>query len=427
MLRGMITELQAAAGTDETIARVLDLARQRLGMELAWVSHFTGDEQVVEAVSGALPGVEVAAGFAGSLTGSYCIRVNSGELPPVINDAAANPVTAALDVTHQLGIGAYVSAPLRTSTGQLYGHLCCFSHNTNPDLSQRDADVLGMLADLIADSIDAKARAHQARAEVRDHITAVIDAGGPRMVFQAVYAVPEMQVVGYEALARFPATYTGPEKWFSRAAEVGLGVDLELVAMDRALDVLTVLPDSLRLAVNLSPAAICHPSVIQRVEHRFPQRLIIEITEHQQVTDFQHLRDRMAVLRGLGVRFAADDAGSGYAGMRQLVEMRPDIIKMDYHLTHDIDTDPARLAMATALALFAAATGATLLAEGVETPGELDAVTGLGISRAQGYHLSMPVELDTIELLAPLLNQPEQHTTTRHRVPRASAGVASSE
>jgi EAL domain-containing protein (putative c-di-GMP-specific phosphodiesterase class I) len=88
------------------------------------------------------------------------------------------------------------------------------------------------------------------------------------------------------------------------------------------------------------------------------------------------------------VRVAVDDAGAGFASLRHILELQPDIIKLDIALVRDIDVDPARQALAAGLRHFAALTGTTLVAEGVETMAEANAVRSLGVELAQGYLFS---------------------------------------
>jgi EAL domain-containing protein (putative c-di-GMP-specific phosphodiesterase class I) len=317
-------------------------------------------------------------------------------LPNLINDTSQNPVTSALPSTASAGIGAYVGVPLRTTNGDIYGTLCCISTRPEPGLQQRDVDVLTMIGDLIADSVDAKARAHQEQIETRRRIQDVLDAGGPEMVFQPLFAIPEKEVIGYEALARFPAGSGGPDRWFAEASAVGLGRELELAALDQAMKVLDVIPRDLFVSVNLSPAVFLADELLRRIPGQSAGRVVLELTENEEIADYARLRQRISTLRRMGLRLAVDDTGSGYAGMRQLVEIKPDIIKMDYHITHDMHLDPARLAMATALVDFCDRTHAILLAEGVETKEELQAAVKLGIPLAQGYHLSRPLSLEAL-------------------------------
>ena len=98
----------------------------------------------------------------------------------------------------------------------------------------------------------------------------------------------------------------------------------------------------------------------------------------------------MAPLQAQGLRIAIDDAGAGYASLRHVLNLHPEIVKLDISITRGIDTDRSRRALAAALRGFASETGCSIVAEGIETPAELSTLQALGISRAQGYHLGRP-------------------------------------
>ena len=91
-----------------------------------------------------------------------------------------------------------------------------------------------------------------------------------------------------------------------------------------------------------------------------------------------------------------DDVGAGYSGMRHILDLKPDIIKLDMSLTHDIHQDHARCVLAQALVAFATEIGCQIVAEGVEKPEELETLRGLGVAKAQGYHLSRPLPIMAI-------------------------------
>jgi EAL domain-containing protein (putative c-di-GMP-specific phosphodiesterase class I) len=134
---------------------------------------------------------------------------------------------------------------------------------------------------------------------------------------------------------------------------------------------------------------------------------VLEITEHAVVSDYQELQSALVNLRRAGVRIAIDDAGAGFASMRHIVKLAPDMIKLDMSLTRGIDQDPALRAMASALIAFAQETRSTVIAEGVETAEELEALRHLGVHRVQGFLLGMPMELIEAQRMS-AADQPRQ-------------------
>ncbi len=98
----------------------------------------------------------------------------------------------------------------------------------------------------------------------------------------------------------------------------------------------------------------------------------------------------LAGLRERGLRLAVDDAGSGFASLQHITQLNPEIIKLDIAFVRAVDVDPSRRAVTRALLAFATELGATLVAEGIETAGELDQLLALGTHLGQGYHLGRP-------------------------------------
>jgi EAL domain-containing protein (putative c-di-GMP-specific phosphodiesterase class I) len=232
------------------------------------------------------------------------------------------------------------------------------------------------------------------------------------VVFQPIVDLASATVAGYEALARFPGT-ASPEVWFAAAHEAGLGAELEALALRKALAAVPDLPPNTFLTVNVSPhllgtapvmAALAAPATLRRV--------VVELTEHMPTPDLAVLREQTAALRGRGALIAIDDAGSGYAGLQQLAEVRPQLVKLDRALVAGADTDPVKAALAEMVGTFTSRIDAWLLAEGVETVGELATFARLGVPLAQGWLFGRPAAH-----FAPLT--PEVTQLVRSQVARA--------
>ena len=234
----------------------------------------------------------------------------------------------------------------------------------------------------------------RARAEMRlrhERIRRVLDHGELRMVFQPIVDLCTGLVVGVEALARFDREpHRPPDVWFAEAAHAGLAVELELAAVVAALAHLEALDDNAMLAINASPTTLLSGQLVEHVDGVVGSRLVIELTEHAPIDDYEEINAALDVLRSRGVRIAVDDAGAGYAGLQQILRLRPDVIKLDLTLTRGIDADPVRRALASALRSFADETGAQVVAEGIETVGELEQLRSLGVQWGQGYLLARP-------------------------------------
>jgi EAL domain-containing protein (putative c-di-GMP-specific phosphodiesterase class I) len=123
------------------------------------------------------------------------------------------------------------------------------------------------------------------------------------------------------------------------------------------------------------------------------ESVVIELTEHAPVDDYAAIGASLARLRDRGVRLAIDDAGAGFASLRHILRLAPDMIKLDVTLTGGIEADPVRNALASSLVLFAGKIGATITAEGIESQHDLDALRSLGVGFGQGFYLARPSDL----------------------------------
>ncbi len=217
-------------------------------------------------------------------------------------------------------------------------------------------------------------------------------------VYQRVVDVSTMEIVGHEGLSRFPADGPSPERWFAEATEVGLGTELEWLAAETLLGHLDELPGDTFLAIHMSPATILHAIERELCPPDACSRIVIELTEHVPIEDYSVLQRALAAIRESGVRLAADDLGSGYAGFRHLVTLGPDIIKLDMSLVRGIHRNGGQRALARALVAFAKDVGAQVIAEGVEEQDELDLLRTLGVAWAQGFHLGRPSPLQPAPL-----------------------------
>jgi EAL domain-containing protein (putative c-di-GMP-specific phosphodiesterase class I) len=213
-------------------------------------------------------------------------------------------------------------------------------------------------------------------------------------VYHPIMDLETREEIGVEALARFGSIpVKPPDEWFAEATALELGIQLELRTMKEALEALPRIPDGAFLSVNCSHRVAESPQLPERLED-VEKRTVLEITEHEAIDDYGALADALAPLRDRGLRVAVDDVGAGYASLRHALQLAPDMVKMDISLTRDIDRDAGRRALATALISFAAETDTTIIAEGIETAGELHALRELGVRYGQGFYLARPAPLD---------------------------------
>ena len=212
------------------------------------------------------------------------------------------------------------------------------------------------------------------------------------IVYQPLWNIRMGTVFGFECLARFPADpERSAESWFEEADSVGLLADLEIALIIAALSSANSLPETVSLSINVSAATVLDSRFIEALRPFNVARLIIELTEHAQIDDYEAVAAALRPLREMGARIAVDDAGSGFASLQHLIGVNADLIKLDRSLIQGIDRMPASRAMIAALRHFAADTNSTVLAEGIETQAEFDALAALGVEFGQGYFLGKPM------------------------------------
>ncbi|HXW31543.1 MAG TPA: EAL domain-containing protein [Acidimicrobiales bacterium] len=235
------------------------------------------------------------------------------------------------------------------------------------------------------------------REQREERVRRVLAQRSLEMFLQPIMDLKSGRSVGVEALSRFRVEpVRPPDVWFSEAASVGLGIDLEMLAVGKALEILPRLPSGLYLSINASVDTIMSERFRQVLSGEATDRIVLEITEHTRVSDYATFRQRIQELRSMGLRLAVDDAGAGYASFRHVLNLRPDVIKLDIGLTRGIDSDPARRALGSALLTFGLdAYNASMVAEGIETAAELDTLRDLGCPLGQGFYLGRPGRLRT--------------------------------
>ncbi len=285
---------------------------------------------------------------------------------------SCSPVTLA-DQTAGVLVAAVSEMPAAAGCRRL--------HDWLPALDDFAAIASGLLAPTLQEQAEAT--------KTRSRIMAVIEQRAFHPVFQPIVELGSGRTIGYEALARF-SDGTPPDLSFATASGAGLDVALELVCLQTALGAARTLPPDAWLSLNVSPQLLLEATdELRRLTTGSRRPLIMELTEHVAIADYARVRQAVAEL-GPDVRLAVDDAGSGFASLRHVLELYPSFVKLDISLVRGIDTDLIRQALVAGLVSFTARTGWQLIAEGVETPGELAELRALQIPLGQGYLLARP-------------------------------------
>lgn len=210
-------------------------------------------------------------------------------------------------------------------------------------------------------------------------------------VFQPIVSLVDGRTLGFESLSRFRAEpQRPPDRWIAEAHAVGLGLEIEVECVRRACRLRDTIPGGAYLSVNMSPEAILIPEMEEALGPGSLEGIVIEITEHEAVSDYARLAARLADYRGRGAKVAIDDAGAGHASMRHVTQLSPDYIKIDRSLIHDIHLDYAKRALVRSMVTLEKDLGAAVVAEGIESTDELRTLRELGVPLGQGYLLARP-------------------------------------
>lgn len=269
------------------------------------------------------------------------------------------------------------------------GHTVTFQGSSVPVLDP-DGRLVGFRGSRHPITADAEARNRWD--DARRRIAEVIEHGDVRVALQPIVDINRRVWIGVEALARFPDN-RAPDVWLREAHQVGIGVELELEMVRVALAALPEVPEQVYLSFNASPQLVCDDRFghwLRTAPDLDLSRLVLEITEHTQITDYTDIHAILAPLRERGLRLAVDDTGAGYASFTHVLRLRPDLIKLDRSLLADLSTDPARRVLVTSIVLLALELGACITAEGIENMDQLRLLAALGVDYAQGYLLARP-------------------------------------
>lgn len=219
------------------------------------------------------------------------------------------------------------------------------------------------------------------------------------MAFQPIFDAVGARVWGHEALVRGPAGEPARTVLDQVTDENRYRFDQDCRV--RAIELAARLfpaDDGLRLSINFLPNAVYEPVACLRATLATAARvgfplasLVFELTEDEHVDEPEHLVSIVEEYRRQGFTMAVDDFGAGHAGLTRLVDLRPDLLKLDMHLVRDVDADPARQAVVRGVVQMAAALDVVVLAEGVETEAEYVALLDLGVPLFQGYWFGRPV------------------------------------
>jgi PAS domain S-box-containing protein len=290
------------------------------------------------------------------------------------------------------GFTAIGNVPIRWE-GQLVGILALATKGEEgPESMNARLAVFEELGSYAGALFGAEADVFSKKESLRSNVLKIMKNRSFHPVFQPFVELETGTIVGYEALTRFDDGEP-PDQRFLQAHSIGLGSELEALCAETALTAASDLEPDIWLSLNFSPAALLDGHAAKVVDG-VTRHLVIEVTEHAQIKNYQAIRRALSEIGNC--QLAVDDAGAGYTSLSHILELQPDFVKLDISLVRDIDTNPARQAMIAGMCHFAAQSGTTLIAEGIETDAEANKLRELGVPLGeagmlgQGYLFGRP-------------------------------------
>ncbi|MGY2003659.1 sensor domain-containing phosphodiesterase [Blastococcus sp. SYSU DS1024] len=373
---------------EQQIADLLRTAKKSLHLSVAFLSRLDGTSQHLDVVESSVPFL-FQEGATQVQETSLCQAILDRRLPAVIPDLKQFPEAMKLPAARLPRIRSYVSVPVTLSDGTLYGTFCAAGLTSDKDLTKRDEALMDVLASAASVIIEPQVREEHRRTGIERRLGPLMADGGPVVALQPIVDLATGAQVGAEALSRFPAGWQQtPDVVFADAHSVGLGDALELLALRRAADHLDSVDGY--VAMNVSPGTLLTPSCAALLAELPLDRILLELSEHDPVDDYDALTATLAPLRAGGLRLAIDDVGAGFSSLRHIVVTSPDVIKLDRSIVSGLDTDPVRSVLVRSLVDFARGLRARVVAEGVETAAEAEMLRSLGVDNGQGWHFGRP-------------------------------------
>ena len=390
---------KARSEAEQQVADLLQTAKRSLGLSVAFLTRMDGTTQHLEVVESSVPFL-FKEGATQKQETTFCQAILDKKLPAVIPDVTAFPAAMKLPAAKLPRIRSYVSVPVVLSDGTMYGTFCAAGLTTDKGLTKRDKSLMQVLASAASVVIEPGVRERARRTEIEGRLQPVIEVGGPVVVLQPIIALSTGVRVGAEALSRFPAAWDkAPDVCFAEAHSVGLGDELELLALDRAAEHLSQV--SGYVAMNVSPATLLTPDCAALLRRLPLERILLELSEHDPVQDYAALTAVLAPLRARGLRLAIDDVGAGFSSLRHIVLTSPDVIKLDRSIIDGVSSDQVLRTLVRSLVDFGHGCDVQVVAEGIETAADAEALLALEVDFGQGWHYGRPGPPDA---LRPFIN-----------------------
>jgi diguanylate cyclase (GGDEF)-like protein len=236
-------------------------------------------------------------------------------------------------------------------------------------------------------------------------------------VFQPIVDFRARAIFGYEALIRGPegSTLHLPDRLFAAAHRAGRSLALESASREASLRAFVGQSLGGRLFLNVTPGCLLEPELMNGETQSLlrelglpANRIVLELTENQQITDLPGIHEALLHYRGRGFQIAIDDLGEGFANLRMWSDLRPEYVKIDKHFVHGIADDRIKYHFVRAMQDLAEICNASLVAEGVERLEDFNCICNMGIACGQGYFIERPSVRPSRQLSGAVVNALDQ-------------------
>lgn len=384
------TDAASAAGAREEISHLIEALRAHLDMDVAFVSRQIGTTHRIFTHVAAHGVAPLASGDLNPNENSLCWLVIEGKLPERVTDTSLYEAAACLPITDAANVRSHFSVPMRRRNGEVHGSLCCFSYRPRPDIEERDMQMIRSVAQIVSDQIESRIE-HEERGEgAAKEIARLIVDDALTVIHQPIYDLTDWHLIGHECLMRHKQSPDrSPRELLDQARAAGRTLELELHIARKALATLDPAHPERFIAINVSPETLASPALRTVIPEGLASRLVIELNQQEAAREHGSIKAAIEVLKERAW-VAVSSEGVGFAGLQALVDLGPDIVKIDRDFLAGIAADSSRRALVKALVQFATETGVTLIAQGVETREDLQALRELGVRFAQGDVLGKP-------------------------------------
>ena len=238
-------------------------------------------------------------------------------------------------------------------------------------------------------------------------INEIISERNIRLLAQPIFEVATNRIKAYEVLTRGPAgtDLESPLVLFSVARQTGKLFDLEKIVLEKTFKQISENESSQHVFINVTPVTLGHPLFIEEIQTILKKyrgvsakQVVLEVTEQDPIIQQADFTKNIQLLRQLGFRLAVDDTGIGYSTLSSIIEIMPEIIKVDRSVIQDIDNNSIKESMLKGLLLIAKESGSVVVAEGIENKGEAMVLSRNNVDLAQGFFYGRPASVERMSM-----------------------------